>query len=509
MSSIALGLSVSKPLMALGLFGLLIVWLIDGNLKEKIKAFYNNKTALIISSIYLLTVLGFFWTSNLEFAIDDLRRKLPIFFIPFYVSGFSPITKKELHLLLKVFIAGVLISTFWSLFVYLGGLNINIVDKRDLSRFNSHIRFGLAIALTIFFCFYYFFHSQTIKKRVLWLGLSCWLITSLFLFSLFTGLVVFVITGVILLFVFGIRASKNSIIFSSILVFIALFLGGSFFLSSSIKDFNESNIPKTISEKPFTKEGNKYRKDKKTEESTLRENGYFVEKHISDKEFSDAWNNRSDINYEALDLKQNIIKFTLRRFITSKGLRKDAEAINSLSLKEIKAIENGVPNHRFLKKNDISIRIQQILWEHNSYLEGRSFNGHSVLMRWEYWKTAINIIKEDFLFGVGTGDVQDVFNEQFKLNKSRLENKYRLRTHNQFLAYGVSYGLIGLFWFIICLFYPFIKFRLYKNYIYFAFLSIIILSMISEDTLETQAGINLFAFFNTLFLLRLKENITN
>ena len=107
--------------MALGLFGLLIVWLIDGNLKEKIKAFYNNKTALIISSIYLLTILGFFWTSNLEFAIDDLRRKLPIFFIPFYVSGFSPITKKELHLLLKVFIAGVLISTFWSLFVYLGG----------------------------------------------------------------------------------------------------------------------------------------------------------------------------------------------------------------------------------------------------------------------------------------------------------------------------------------------------------------------------------------------------
>ena len=121
LSSIALGLSVSKPLMALGLFGLLIVWLIDGNLKEKIKAFYNNKTALIISSIYLLTILGFFWTSNLEFAIDDLRRKLPIFFIPFYVSGFSPITKKELHLLLKVFIAGVLISTFWSLFVYLGG----------------------------------------------------------------------------------------------------------------------------------------------------------------------------------------------------------------------------------------------------------------------------------------------------------------------------------------------------------------------------------------------------
>ena len=186
LSSISLGLSVSKPLMALGLFGLLIVWLVDGNYKAKIKAFWDNKTALILSSIYLITILGLANTSNFEFALDDLRRKLPLFFIPFYVAGFSPITKKELHLLLKIFIVGVLISSLWSLFVYLGGLNITIVDKRYLSRFNSHIRFGLAIALAIFFSLYYFIGSKSYKAKLTWLAIAFWLTASLFIFSFFS-----------------------------------------------------------------------------------------------------------------------------------------------------------------------------------------------------------------------------------------------------------------------------------------------------------------------------------
>ena len=126
-------------------------------------------------------------------------------------------------------------------------------------------------------------------------------------------------------------------------------------------------------------------------------------------------------------------------------------------------------------------------------------------MRWEYWKTAINIIKNNPLIGVGTGDVQDEFNKQFNNNKSLLDQKYRLRSHNQLLSYSVSFGLIGLIMFVFCLFYPLISTKIYKNYIYSVFFCIVVLSMFSEDTLEVQAGINFFAFFNTLFLLSLQK----
>lgn len=488
--------------MSLGLFGLLLVWLIDGNIKCKIKAFFNNRTALIISSIYLLTVIGLIWTSNFEFAIDDLRRKLPLFFIPFYVSGFSPITKKEINLLLKIFIAGVLISSLWSLFIYLGGLDVEIIDKRDLSRFNSHIRFGLAIALAIFFSFYFLFHQKTIKKKLLWLFIAAWFIASLFLFSLITGLLVFVATTIILLFVFGIRNKKLPIKILSASLLIVVIFTFVWFVNTSVSDFKESIKPKTIENQLFSKEGNKYQNDEYTAASTLKENGYYIEKHIAWGEFEEAWNTRSDIKFNEKDLKGQQIKNTLMRFVSSKGIRKDKEAIDNLTPQEILAIEKGIANYKYLEMNGISIRLHKMLWEYNSFIATGNLNGHSILMRWEYWKTAYRIVKQNLILGVGTGDVQDSFNNQYEKDNSVLTTKYRLRTHNQYLTYCVSFGILGFTWFMIALFYPLFKLNSYKNYLYLAFFSIAFLSMVWEDTLEVQAGINFFAFFNTVFLLK-------
>ncbi len=495
--------------MSVGLFGLFIVWVIDGDLKSKIKAFCNNKTALLISSIYLITVLGLIHTSNFEFALDDLRRKLPLFFIPFFVAGFSPVTKKEFHALLHLYILGVLLATFWSLFVYLGGLGESIIDTRELSRFNSHIRFGLEIAFAIFISLYLLFTAKNNKEKLFWLFISAWFISSFVLFSLFSGLVVFAISSFCLLISLNLQAKNVFLKHVSINIFMLLIAGSVYFFKNTLSEFNHCRIEKTIEEIPFTSLKNNYRIDQNSKASTLRENGYLVDKNIADKEFSDAWNNKSTLKYEALDLKGNEIKFTLRRFITSKGLRKDKAAIDSLSATEIEAIENGVSNYKYLELGYFQARIFKILWEYQSYKEGRSINGHSVLMRWEYWKTAIEIITENMFFGVGTGDVQDAFNAQYDISESTLEKKYRLRTHNQFLAYGVSLGSLGILSFLFLLFYPVIKLNYYKNNIYFAFLSIMILSMLTEDMLEVHAGINFFAFFNALFLLKSKDNISH
>ena len=154
--------------------------------------------------------------------------------------------------------------------------------------------------------------------------------------------------------------------------------------------------------------------------------------------------------------------------------------------------------------NSFSLRVHKIIWEYDNYskTKGQHINGHSILMRWTFWKTAVNIIKQNFFFGVGTGDVQDAFNQQYETEKSPLLKKNRMRGHNQYLTYGVSFGLIGLIYFLFCFTYPFIKMQLYKNYQYLAFFSIMLLSMLTEDTLETQVGATFFMFFNSLFLLK-------
>ena len=502
LSTVALGLSLSKALMFTGLVGFLIVWFIDGNYNKKITAFFKNKTALIISSIYLLSLLGLFYTSNFEFALGDIRRKIPLFFFPFFFVGINPLSKKELHLLVKVFISGVVIASLWSLFVYLGGLKTPIVDKRELSRFSSHIRFGLEIALSLFFSLYYFIKSPSLGLKLLWGAITLWLLLSLYLFSLFSGTVVFFITLSLVLAtgLFTKSKTKKRLSFSlfSILAILSIF-----YVSNAVNSFYNDKDVEPIKEIPISKNGTKYYKDLGTDNSSIKENGFFVEKNIAWSEFGHAWKQVGNIDFDGKDRKGNLLKNTLIRFVTSKGQRKDQEAIESLTPLEISAIENGIANYKYMEMSSIAIRLHKIIWEYDSYINGGNINGHSVLMRWEFWKTGIRIVKQNMLIGVGTGDVQDAFNLQYEKDKVELIPQYRLRAHNQYITHLVSFGILGFCWFLFCLFFPIIKTKLYKNYFYVTFFSILCLSMITEDTLETQAGINFFVFFNTIFLLNL------
>ena len=83
---------------------------------------------------------------------------------------------------------------------------------------------------------------------------------------------------------------------------------------------------------------------------------------------------------------------------------------------------------------------------------------------------------------------------------SLLDERWRLRSHNQYLSIAVAFGITGLLWFIFTLIYPLIRQARSGDYLYVFFIIISILSMVTEDTLETQAGVTFFALFTCIFL---------
>jgi O-antigen ligase len=121
-------------------------------------------------------------------------------------------------------------------------------------------------------------------------------------------------------------------------------------------------------------------------------------------------------------------------------------------------------------------------------------------MRLEFWKTAFYIIKNNPLMGVGTGDAQSEFNQAYEQTNSSLNPEWRLRSHNQYLAIGVSFGVLGLLYFLFYLIYPACKLQKKLHFLYWPFFIIALLSFFTEDTLETQTGVTFFIFFQTLFL---------
>jgi Ca2+/Na+ antiporter len=81
-----------------------------------------------------------------------------------------------------------------------------------------------------------------------------------------------------------------------------------------------------------------------------------------------------------------------------------------------------------------------------------------------------------------------------------------LRAHNQFLSITVAFGLFGLLVFIYVLLSPFILKKIPDILLYSGFIFIFLLSLLNEDTLETQVGVTFFALFNSFLLLMFPSN---
>jgi hypothetical protein len=230
------------------------------------------------------------------------------------------------------------------------------------------------------------------------------------------------------------------------------------------------------------------------------ENGHYVVEYTCWKELKKEWNKRSNIPFDSMDLKANPLRYTIMRYMTSMGLRKDSVGVWALSEKDIHAIELGIPNYRFNSLSSMNYRLYQVFWEIKEQERGGDLNGHSVTMRLEYWRIALILIGRHPLIGTGTGDVRKGFDDYYNATHSVLKPEWRLRSHDQYLEITVGFGIIGLAWFIFSILYPGIKMKKITTYVYFVFWMIFMLSLFTEDTLETEAGATFYGFFNSFFL---------
>lgn len=143
------------------------------------------------------------------------------------------------------------------------------------------------------------------------------------------------------------------------------------------------------------------------------------------------------------------------------------------------------------------------------HTESNTETTESTSVRMLIWKSSNQIIKNNFLFGVGTGDAQDVLNAEYsKKNITNALNR-NLNAHNEFYQVFICLGIVGFIILVLNLFYPIIYYSKTADYLYVIFLLIITFNFLSESMLETQAGVMFYAFFNSILGLKHNENIEN
>jgi O-antigen ligase len=119
------------------------------------------------------------------------------------------------------------------------------------------------------------------------------------------------------------------------------------------------------------------------------------------------------------------------------------------------------------------------------------------------WNTSLDVWKENFLFGTGTGDYDDELTAKNIEYKNFGVAKERLNSHNQFLNSAVQLGLVG-FLVLLMIFissYFFSEKKMWQLLILVVFL----INFLVESFLETQAGIILFCTLLLLFYTRNKD----
>ena len=110
------------------------------------------------------------------------------------------------------------------------------------------------------------------------------------------------------------------------------------------------------------------------------------------------------------------------------------------------------------------------------------------------WQSALEVIKSNPVFGVGTGDVKQ---ELGKTYKTGADENY-LNAHNQYIQTTMALGIIGLMVLLLSFLLPaIISFK--RNYLlYLLFLVLAGFHFLVESMLERQAGVVFYAFFNSL-----------
>ncbi|MFM9839142.1 MAG: O-antigen ligase family protein [Cyclobacteriaceae bacterium] len=123
------------------------------------------------------------------------------------------------------------------------------------------------------------------------------------------------------------------------------------------------------------------------------------------------------------------------------------------------------------------------------------------------WQSALNIIKESWLFGVGVGDVQDALNKEYETVGFLSGVNERFNTHNQFLQTWAGTGIVGLITLLSTFFYSFRNAIRTRSYLVLCFLALFFLCSITESTLERQDGSLMYILFSCLFYSNSSEEL--
>jgi O-antigen ligase len=141
----------------------------------------------------------------------------------------------------------------------------------------------------------------------------------------------------------------------------------------------------------------------------------------------------------------------------------------------------------------------ELISEVKPVAQNESINYNVAEPRIVRWKAAWGPISRRLWTGYGTGDETDILKSAYLRNGLIISYLESFNAHNQYISYLIKSGIIGLAVFLAAFgYYLYLAFRT-RNFMYLAFLFMLLFGFYTENILDANKGIFFFAFFNPFF----------
>lgn len=498
------GLLFSESVLSISSGVLILLLFLSGNFKKKWEFLAQEKTIWVLAGIYMIYLIGMFFCKDSSVGMWELKRYLFWATLPVSLALIPNITEKKIWYLLLAFVFIVTGATIHT------GIKIIFSDyfQVDNVRFAAHIS-HVALSIQVVFAIYILLISKILKTPVLG-KLNKWLVLILctwFVFflgfqkSLNAWLALYG-SGIVFFLWVTKRIKYKRILRVLFLLFAVMpfvYIGLIAFEYFDLKEKEPNYELRTTSGNAYTLQLDRHE----------TENGNHVYWYVNNEELEREWNSVSSIKLNEKDASGYHIYDTLLRYMTSKGLKKDSAGVASLSDQDVKNIQAGVANVVFAeKKFSMYPRIYQTIWELDQYYHTGNPNNQSLSQRIEFLKAANYIIKHN-IWGVGTGNYKQKFNDAFVRIDSQLAPELQNNVHNQYINYMVKFGVLG---FLVIM--TFIGLALkwknqFKNILSVLLITIVGITCMGETTLETHVGLHFFLFFLSIFMWHSPKILAN
>lgn len=502
---ITAGTVVSKTLITIADVLLVVLWLAFGIIETKsikgiplqFSRFFTNKSSVIFSMIFVVCIVGLFYSSNTKTGTDELVCKLPLLIMPLVFSGFPKIKERTVNIIITTFCASLLYASIVAFITY----SHNPYDYRQVYSHVNTTVFGFFLSFGIILLIYELFKYK--KRLPVWVKTAILVVIAIFLATILikkslTGITTLIITSIIVIFTDKTLININRKARTIAIITILLLLYGvpAYFIYAHNRYYSlradYTNLPE------FTVNGNRYRHD--IENSILEEGNYNL-CYLCEKELAQEWPAVSGCQWP--EYKDELI-----RYLNSINYTKDSAGVHKLTDNQIKDIKHGIANANYTKLGFYP-RFSEAFFCYETYKKTGCPTG-SILSRIGAWSSGLSLIKEKPLFGYGTGEVVEIQrNRSFELfpclevteANSHDVITHGILPHNQYIFFTIQSGIIGLTIIVLCFILPgFIK-KKNKSFLWKSLLTATLVVFFFEDILGRQTGVTMISTFYFIFLL--------